>query len=257
VIGEAVSEALYQKAAELSEKYQVEIKIAEQCAEEVFDFRFVKELDEVYIEDGLQIVEKVLSAYPDGFFKQLLRGSFKSIEMHLVGDVLKKELPEEGLGGFTSFVGAASEEMGKLVLGVDISQPGGIEQTMHHEIMHLINGKLEFDASMREDALYSEEAWSALNPEGFTYLETYDEVPDSVYSDGYDLYFVDIYSRTFAKEDRARIMEYGMINADWMFIACEERTAKLQYLSDCIRDAFDTTGWPERTVWEQTIDMVK
>ena len=28
---------------------------------------------------------------------------------------------------------------------------------------------------------------------------------------------------------------------------------KLRYYSQCIRDCFDTTGWPEVTVWEECI----
>ena len=29
---------------------------------------------------------------------------------------------------------------------------------------------------------------------------------------------------------------------------------KLEYLCRCIRDCFDTTGWPETTVWEQVLN---
>lgn len=33
-----------------------------------------------------------------------------------------------------------------------------------------------------------------------------------------------------------------------MFIAAPYRQTKLDYLNRCISDAFDTTGWPEKTV---------
>ena len=49
-------------------------------------------------------------------------------------------------------------------------------------------------------------------------------------------------------------MEYAMIGMDAMFVAAPYRQEKLKYLNDCIRDAFDTTGWPERTVAEETLE---
>jgi len=251
--GSKVSKELYTKAEEISEKFAVEVLIAEQCIDEVIDFSFVKEYEETYISEGLKKLETVLASYPDGFFKQIPHGTYQEVEIHLVGGLTKKELPAAGSGGFTSFVGAVSEQEGKLVMAVDISRPGGIEQTMHHEIMHLIEGKLVFDAWVREEAYFSEEDFHALNPKGFQYLDTYDSVPSSVYSDGYEAWFIDIYSRTYAKEDRARIMEYAMIQADWMFAGSEGRSLKLAYISKAIRDAFDTTGWPAQTVWEKTL----
>ena len=80
-------------------------------------------------------------------------------------------------------------------------------------------------------------------------------VPDDIYADGYDSYFIDTYSRTFPTEDRARVMEYAMIGWDWMF--SEDGSAplreKLRYYADCIRDCFDTAGWPAVTRWEQPL----
>ena len=33
----------------------------------------------------------------------------------------------------------------------------------------------------------------------------------------------------------------------------EPMRAKLMYYAECIRDCFDTEGWPAQTVWEQLI----
>ena len=65
-----------------------------------------------------------------------------------------------------------------------------------------MDGKLTFDAGIRPDAMYSEEKWMRLNPEGFNM-----RVVEELLSREYDEWFVDLYSKTFPREDRARIME--------------------------------------------------
>ena len=61
--------------------------------------------------------------------------------------------------------------------------------------------------------------------------------------------------KTNAKEDRARLMEYIMC-ADWEARQMMDHPvlkAKLQILSDAIREAFDTEGW-EDVRWERFFD---
>ena len=210
-------------------------------------------MDESYIADGLDALESALKKYPDGFMKQLVYGDQKKLEIHLTGAFTLKEYPEGEVNGFTTYIGFAQEQEGKNVVAVDITMAGSIEQTLHHEIMHIINYKLIFDAKIRSEALYSEEDWNALNPKGFTYVEDKFYLPEDIYWDGYESYFIDIYSRTSASEDRARIMEYAMADADWAFSGADGRYQKLAYLCECIRDAFDTKGWPKQTVWEQML----
>ncbi len=250
--GTAVSQELYDRAARLSEQYGITIRIADQIATEHSDFTAAVEADERYVSSGLDSVESVLSSLPQGFMRQLLYGNQIEIEFHLAGALAKTDLPEV-VSGFTSFAGFVEAKEGKAVLVVDITRAGSIEQTIYHEIVHLIDNKLTFDANLREDALYSEDVWSTLNPEGFVYADTTSEMPMSYFTDGYENWFVDLYSRTFAREDRARILEYAMVGSDWTFSSAPKRLAKLEYLCACIRDAFDTSGWPEQTIWEATL----
>ena len=43
-----------------------------------------------------------------------------------------------------------------------------------------------------------------------------------------------------------------MVNwGDYYFESGTVLTKKLDYYSRCIRDAFDTEGWPAVTIWEQ------
>ena len=247
--GSKISETLYKKAEEMSLKYGIDVKIAEQTDTQFLDFSAKEEFGEDEISFGLDMLEKVLACYPDNFMKQLLYGSQQEIEVHLVG-TLTRYSTEETQSGFTSFDAFVEEQGGKTVLVADITRENVLEQTLYHEIAHLIDGKLAFDASLREDAIYSEEAWQKLNPKGFTYAESYHDIPMELYDDKYDDYFIDVYSKTFAKEDRARIMEYAMMERDNVFSANPKIKAKLEYWSACIRDAFDTTGWSKEMKWE-------
>ena len=64
--------------------------------------------------------------------------------------------------------------------------------------------------------------------------------------------FVDTYSTIRPTEDRARVLEYAMVDYGlYTFEGCATLIAKLDYYSRCIRDAFDTTGWPDMVLWEQ------
>ena len=250
----AVSTELYEKAKELGNKYGIQIRIAEQMEADYNDYKVEKILDEYQIKQALEIVERALNLYPEGFFRQLLYGSIREIELHLSGAVTNLEIPDGEVNGFTSYSGFVQTRGERAVIVTDIKEIGSLESYLHHEIFHLIDDKLTFDAGIRPDAMYSEEKWMRLNPEGFKYAGSTFELPEELLSREYDEWFVDLYSKTFPREDRARIMEYAMIGMDAMFVAAPYRQEKLKYLNDCIRDAFDTTGWPERTVAEETLE---
>lgn len=257
VVDSEVSEVLLKRAEKIAAEYGIEVFIGDQTEDSYGIYNMASEMNEEYIGEGLDALEAALMKYPDGFMKQLLYGDQKKLEFHLTGAFTLKEYPEGEVNGFTSYIGLAQEAEGKSIVVVDITMAGSIEQTLHHEIMHIIDNKLRFDANLRDGALYSEEMWNTYNPEGFTYVEDKFHLPESVYSDGYESYFIDIYSRTTANEDRARIMEYAMVEADWAFSNADGRFEKLEYLCECIRDAFDTEGWPTQTVWEKTLNRCK
>ncbi len=248
--GEAVPAELYDRAQALGEKYGIRICIADLVSEEYLAFTAVRETEQERVSIALDLTEMALSAYPEGFFFQLPHGSFHSIELHLTGALTKRDAGESG---FTSFDGYMEQQEGKTVMAVDISGDILTENTFHHEIMHLIDDKLSFDAYLRDDALWSEEGWAALNPAGFAYADSYNDLPANFYTDGFDGWFTEFYSRTYPREDRATVMEYAMMGEEWMFSGMAGRQEKLEYLCACIRDCFDVSGWPTTTVWEQTL----
>ena len=65
-------------------------------------------------------------------------------------------------------------------------------------------------------------------------------------------WFVDSYGAVNASEDKAQIMAEAMKrDNEGYFLTRPGLWTKLDYFSRCIRDAFDTTGWPDVLTWEQ------
>lgn len=251
--GGAVSPMLYRKAHELSEKYGIRVRIADECDTRFGDFYAEQELDEKVIRKGLAELEEALAAYPEGFFRQLPYGDYRTVEISLTGTLTDSGVPEDA-NAFTDFAAFVNQYDGKHLMVVNITLDD-LQQTIFHEFSHIIDAKLEFRAKYVEDALYSEERWAALNPESFTYAGSVYIMPETYGHDGYDSYFIDQYARTFPTEDRARVLEYAMTGHDESF---DPKNAgplreKLRYYAAAIRDGFDTAGWPEVTRWEKPI----
>ncbi len=244
----AVSPALYEKAEEIGAKYGVELCIAEQTAGEFDRWQIESIYDEEKIQKALQSTETVLAAYPEGFFHGLYYGTKETVQILLGGKVRDAFAPENG--GFTTFIGFATEGQRENTVGVDITD-SFMEKTLHHEIMHLIDFKLQFHKQLFPEAPFSEEGWMERNPKDFSYPENRYAMPEDI--PGHRDYFVDMYARTAPIEDRARIFENAMMGNTWMFAEHPPRMEKLRFLAACIRAAFDTQDWPEVTRWEEPL----
>lgn len=243
-----VDRALYERAAELSERFGVEIRIAEQCGLDYSHYDTFPLMDPVFIRSALDVLEDCLSQYPEGFFRQLPYDTVETIRIELVGGLTAKE----DIDTHPVSVGAFVQNRGSCCCIVFDGFLIG-RQTVFHEISHVIDRKLEWDSLIRENALFREETWLSLHPEGFRYAMTYTEIPEELLAFIENGYFINEYSLTFPTEDRAVLMAAAMENFSWDFSPGTGRRAKMEYYSACIRDCFDTTGWPEVTLWEQVL----
>lgn len=257
--GTAVSAELYELARQIGEKYGLEILIADQCQTQWPGFECSQMLDEEIIRSSLEEVDAALSRYPENFFPQLSFGHYPKTRIELVCDLHRSQdtLPgdTEDVNGYTGVDAFTSQFSGRFhLMSMNTGVGTPLTSDLYHEISHVVDQMLEWDAQRRPDALYSEAGWLDHCPEGFEYAYSYYYLPDEFYYDGFDDYFTDRYARTFPTEDRARILEYSMANPD--FIAeYDGMREKLRYYSECIRDAFDTTGWPEYTQWEIPLEL--
>lgn len=251
--GDILEEAYYQQAEKLSQKYHATIKIADQCETDYGDKTAERECTPDIVQAGLDVLEKTLTAYPENFFEQLHYGGYRKLEINLVGTITNKEEIE----GYSpsAFV---QHENGKILMVLNIDVDAAmLEQNFYHESSHIIDKVLEHDALYREDALYSEEKWQSLNPDKFIrlnpenggYYGSYEMMPMSYYDESFTPYFASDYGKSFATEDRATIFEGAMIG-----VLQTSLYDKLQYYSECIRDCFDTSGWPKQTAWEKIME---
>ena len=240
---EESQQKLETRAAELGRKYGVNILVGEQCDTQFDEFSATLATDPEQVNQALNVLERALAVYPEGFLRQLRYGTAYGINIQLIRDLQADGSGRTG-GGYSAFT-QQGWECSLMVIDIEDSS----ERTYYHEFSHIIDRCLEWDAEHREGALYSEIGWSDLNPgwfDGYTYDYSWER---DVWDYGA---FIDGYATIKPTEDRARVLEYAMVNwGDYYFEPGTVLTKKLDYYSRCIRDAFDTEGWPAVTIWEQ------
>lgn len=243
-----LKEQLLERAAALSERFNVDIRIPEQSQLNYTDYDAYPLEDLSFIRSSLDALEEVMRQYPEGFFTQLAYGGMEPLRIELVGNITVKAGMEDTIGPADAF----AQNKGSYHL---IVANGHFVNTtkLFHEISHVIDRRLIWDMSNRQEALFSEATWLSLQPEGFYYAKSYVSMPEQLLRFLDSGYFQSWYSLTYPTEDRATMMEMAMAGNSSDFAPGSGRRAKLQYYADCIRDAFDTTGWPEVTAWEQVL----
>ena len=239
---EEAERLILERVEAIENTYGLDILVGTQTNTSFFDFSAEQIRDWDLVDDALDTLEDALEDYPQNFLSQLRYDTIRSVQIHLTGTITSTSA--EYVDTYDAFV---QEEYDKHVMVMDITQAE--EQTYYHEFSHIIDAYLAWDAFNRDGALFSEDGWNNLNPSwfpGYTWDYSWrQDVQDYTC-------FVDSYSTIKPTEDRARVLEYAMTESgSWTFADAPVLLAKLEYYCRCIRDAFDTTGWPEITLWEQ------
>ena len=184
-----VEKELYQQVADLSRRFGVDIRIAEQCALDYSHYQADVLLDPYQIRYALNVLELAFNSYPEGFLSQLPFGTMEQIRIELVDNLRGKE----GMDTHPIDIGGFAQENFDHYLIV-FNSLSLDTQTVYHELSHVIDKHLEWDASLRPQALFSEEAWLALQPEGFRYAGSYTDMPDSIRAYEDSGYFISSYA---------------------------------------------------------------
>jgi hypothetical protein len=96
--------------------------------------------------------------------------------------------------------------------------------------------------------------WHTLNPQGFLYDNDYLSNlhrQDTQYLEGENRYFIDMFSMSFAREDRARIFEYASTPDNEALFSSPAMQSKLKTLCEAVRKAFGLTKYQGELIWEQ------
>ena len=240
-----MSPELYELAADISERFGVKIGIAEQCFLEYTHYEAFALVEPAYVRNALSMLEHSLSSYPEGMLKQLPYGQIEEIRIELVGGLRAKD----GIDSHPVSINGFAQDMGDVYIIV-IDAFVVYEETIYHELSHIIDKRLEWYASIHPNALYSEEAWLALQPAGFRYAFSYNDLPSQILAYMDSGYFVKEYSMTFPTEDRATLMAAAMMGTE-QYESSAGLQEKMHFYAQCIRESFNTKHWPEKTVWER------
>lgn len=247
---------LKERAEKIGKENGVEIYFGEDiknCPRDIYDYKVTN--NAIRIDKMLDLLEKALGKYPAGMLEQLGQKENAGSKLHVYLSGGITPVDETGIDS----IGIQNSLDGILFLVLDVNSFTDLENTIYHEIFHAIEGELNYS----EAAFFDYEVWDSLNPKDFVYDYDYQENSanydfDYTLDDAeHEAYFVDIYSKSFPGEDRARIMEYAMLDeadARRKKIEVPRLQAKLKYICEQIRKGFDTTGWPEKTVWEQALN---
>lgn len=235
------------RADALGQKYGMEIRIWQRALEDQpWDYDFTGEYRVKTIEEGLDQLEEMLAHFPADFFTKAMEG-MEDGGLHLC--LVRSLTGSTAAGSLEKARGVqfwdGNDAYAALALGE------GFEKTFYHEIFHV----LETRALSCSIAYYR---WDELNPKGFAY--DYDYAANvqrnggTYIADDTTRCFIDTYSMSFPKEDRARIFEYACTEGNERYFISHTMQRKLRTLCEGIREAYGLEDHTESFLWEQYLE---
>ncbi len=236
--GSADLKALYDRAAELGNKYGVYIHVGEDLPSyiergDVGDASSLK--------TALDHVENVLSKFPEGYFDQLNYGYYAGFEIVICQYPLMDEINVYLTdAGYIFNISLECRNQKNLDL---------IEERLLDAIFTATDKKLMNYFENFEEPAFSDIEWKTYNPVEFCYLGYLDgEKGEEAFKQNKE-YVASVKGLRTPEKDRSQLMTALLLSRD-VSATCEK---KAEYYSRMIREAFDDSTWPEKTVWEEEI----
>lgn len=221
------------RAEMMGEQYGIEICLGSDILEP-WDYSLTPEYRVDAINYGLDDLEAALKDYPEGFLERVVEQTSTGIlRIALVRDISGDAI------GLQYWID------GDAYIAMEVGYE--LRQTVYHEISHVLDNFIITNSYYYDD-------WEELNPEGAEYDYSYDEHAnrwDSPWLDSENRVFVDSYSMSYPKEDRARILEYCMMPDNEYLFTSEVMQRKLLQICEGIRDCFGWEKSEETFLWEQ------
>ena len=241
-IAEPDTEALEQcreYARSIGDIYGITVQVWEDaCDVQPWDYRFDPEYLAPVLMKELKLLEQRLARYPEGMLEKTA-SHFTGLTLCLVREIT-------GTGESTALQTPTGiqffEENHAYVV---ITTGKYSQQALYHELYHVMDTHILTESVALDQ-------WEALNPGGFSYGGSHGLPEDAdIYLQGQTRAFVDSYSMTYPKEDRARILEQAMLPGNADTFRSEYMQRKLTALCQGIRDAYRLKKHPEVLPWEQ------
>lgn len=193
------------------------------------EYRVTTEYMVAVYERYLPILEQALSAFPKTVYQKLGRQSQNG---KLTLSLVRELYGTNELGSQTLEDGAHFWSNGSSYLVLVMNEQ--LEQNLYHELFHAMDSYILTETKTYDD-------WRKLNPTGFTYDYSYitNEYRDPKdYLEPETRAFIDLYSMSYPKEDRARILQYAMTEGNEDYFTSKIMKKKLETLCTGIRKAF-------------------
>ncbi|MBP5353782.1 MAG: hypothetical protein J6Y67_01435, partial [Lachnospiraceae bacterium] len=223
-----------------------------------YELQFCYDMDR--LRATMDALYEAAAEFPDGFWTEILADGKKGcVRFFLCGGFVRTGLSSiEDAAALTS---AGLEDVCMAYGSTYISQ---FSETFVHETMHMMEVRIR--AYCEDNQLDFESYWNnVLNTKEYGYFDAYTD------SSGKDLvdergtyrdnpkkaWYIDAYSRTNEREDRARILEYLYSGVNFYFKDSEHLRTKAENLCAIIRAAFPSvrnSSVPMR--WETYIGVV-
>lgn len=170
----------------------------------------------------LRGLDRALSAYPGGFFRNFRSADGDSRLQFLIGDRIVRR--GQTYGGMT--VSDASGHSSVFLA----ANAADIEASVHRALWYVMEARILFKAPAVLDD------WQDLNPEGFAYEDEDSILPET--AEDPDEWFVSEAARQNEKEDRAAVFEAYMTGDSTLGEGHPHLRAKLDFLLVRIRGVF-------------------
>ncbi|MBQ3504867.1 MAG: hypothetical protein IJA75_09225 [Oscillospiraceae bacterium] len=228
-------------AWELGERYGIEILLWEDVMAYVPENAAVTtEYLVPVLDSSLARLEEQLSRFPEGFFRTLTE-DFSGLTVCLVRSIVE-ETGADCSAGLQYWLGDRA--------CIALSAANAVEGSFYHQLSHVLDTRIFAHSNAYDE-------WEEINPGGFDY--DYDYIANAGRNAGEYLRdaqrrFIDTYSMSFPREDRARILEYAMTEGNAHYFRSETMQKKLLQVCLGIREAFGLKKSPETFLWEQYLE---
>lgn len=231
-------------AAQIGSKYGIEVLVWEDAlAVQPWDYDFEVEYLVPVLEAELEALDHRLSQYPDGMLTTTI-SHFTGLKICIV----RQLTGTAESGSLDTATGLQFMDGTDACIALAVGEFS--EQALYHELFHVMETHI-----LNESIAFDQ--WDALNPSGFSYDYDYRanaQRSSGIYLEGENRAFIDTYSMSFPKEDRARIMEYAMLSGKEALFQSETMQAKLLALCEGIREAYGLKKSEETFLWEQYLN---
>lgn len=229
-------EACRDYAKVISKKYGITVRVWEDAVcVQPWDYRFQPETLAPVLEKELKLLDNRLAQYPESVLQQT-KSHFTGLTICLVRQI----------------TGTGEDRSLKSATGIQFFQDNEAyvvittgkhsQQALYHELYHVMETHILTESTALDQ-------WEALNPAGFTYGSVQQDA--EVYLRGQTRAFVDRYSMSAMKEDRARVLENAMLEGKQEVFRSEYMQRKLTALCTGIREAYHLNNTVEVLPWEQ------